>query len=240
MAAPTDAGRATTNVTSSSLTWNVNYPASIGVSDYLVIFARIAGTQSLSMPAGWTAHVIGDTSDATDDVTYVWGKVAVGTETGTLAVSAPVGGKGAVIMWRITGHNGGIWLPVPTPATYTTSANTANPPASGTMTSDDYLVLALAGHDGETSTFTAAPTNYVNLASANSGTGGAVATNCIIAGASRQLTAITSEDPGTFTHGAASNGGTALTIAIRQLVPRSADFKEHRITKQAVNRAASW
>lgn len=77
----------------------------------------------------------------------------------------------------------------------------------------DYLFITVIGMDSETATATA-PAGYANTASANSGTGGAVATNCMIWGASKQTTAVTSDDPGAWTSSAPNAGATAWTIAI--------------------------
>jgi hypothetical protein len=72
----------------------------------------------------------------------------------------------------------------------------------------------MAGGDGETGAYTAFPTNYANLATANSGTTGNANTNVFLGGASRQILASSSEDPGAFTHAAHVTGWTAYAVAI--------------------------
>jgi hypothetical protein len=237
MAAPTEAGVATTSISSAVDPWTVNLPASIAVGDILLAYGRTAGAQTFNLPTGWSWLLQNDVSDATDDATSIMWKVAAGEGT-TFSWDLSGTAKGAVITYRVTGAEGGIEA-FPASVTYTTTANTANPPASGTLPSDDYLVFCPIGQGGEGAVFTA-PTNYVSAQSANSGTAGAVTTNCAVACASRQLTGITSEDPGTWTHSAASGGGLASTIVIRQLTPRPADLKRHRRRLQAVNRGSSW
>lgn len=240
MAAPTVAGRNTTSITTATDPWTVNLPASIAAGDLLIAFARMPGTTSTFLNvAGWNNTAVFNTDiDATDDLDAIMWKIASGTEGATFSWDLFGASKGAVVTYRITGHNGGIDFQ-PAGATYTTTINTANSPATGTMPSDDYMILALTACGGEAATFTA-PTNYVNVQNANSGTAGATTTNCRLGGAERGMTAITSEDPGVFTHAAAVGGGTAYTLAIRQLVTREADLKQHRMTNQAVNRGTSW
>lgn len=240
MAAPSDAGRNSTSISTAANPWaTVNLPASIAAGDLLLAFGRTGGAQTFTLPAGWNWGIENNVADATDDATSLIWKVAAGNEGASFSWGLSGNAKGASITYRITGHNG--WLNgIPTPFTYTTAANAADPPDSGTLPSDDYLLIVFAAIGGETQTFTAAPTNYVNLTTQNSGTGGLPATNCRVASASRGLTGITSENPGAFTHGGADGGGIAITLAIRQLVTRSNDLKQMRLRGQAVSRGSTW
>jgi len=239
MASPTVATTNSTSISVAADPWGtVNLPASIAAGDLLVVFGRTGGAQTFNLPTGWNWAIQNDVSDANDDATSVIYKVANGGEGASFSWDMSGSAKGASIAYRIAGHNGGFQV-IPTPTTFTTAANSADPPTTGTIPSDDYLIIVFAGCDGESVTFTA-PTNYGSIINQNSGTGGAVATNCRIASAVRSPTGITSEDPGTFTHGATAIGGTAITLAIRQLVTVSAQFKRHRQGFQAVNRGANW
>ncbi|HSE46437.1 MAG TPA: hypothetical protein VLA89_14015, partial [Gemmatimonadales bacterium] len=85
-----------------------------------------------------------------------------------------------------------------------------------------------------------APTNYVNFQAANSGTGGAGASNVLMGGASRQISASSSDDAGAFTHVAALNGWTAFAIAIRPPQPSTFVDNELLIAMQAVNRSTLY
>lgn len=220
MAAPVDAARATTNITSASTLWNVNYPTGIVAGDLLLTFFRTATGAIGGPPSAWTQLGSYFTGDASDDATGIYWKVAAGGESGTLSYDWSGSTKGAAIMWRITGavDPAEVPLTVSTEAVGT-GANACNPGSvAPTGAPKDTLYVAMGGYDGETGAFTAAPTNYSNLAAANSGTGGAVATNCIIGGATRGLTASSSEDPGAFTHGTPSSGWTGLVVAVPAVV----------------------
>ena len=100
-----------------------------------------------------------------------------------------------------------------------TAAN-INPGGFSSLELADYLFLTVIGMDSETGTATV-PAGYSNQISANSGTGGAVATNCIIWGGSKQATTVSSEDPAAWTSSAPATGVTAFTIAIPPAPPVS-------------------
>lgn len=214
MASPVDAGRTSTSISSAADPWTVDLPSGVQSLDLLIIYLRTGGATSCNGATGWTFLVDDNTSDATDDQTSILYKFANGTEGTTVSVDFTGTTKGASIAWRITGaENPAVQVPeISTVATSTTTANTCDP---GTVTptggSKDYLFLITGGLDGETQTFTHG--TYTNVTNQNSGTGGAVATNCRIAGGSRQAT-VSSENPSAWTHAAASNGTTAYTIAI--------------------------
>lgn len=212
MASPVDAGRAATNVSTAATPWTITLPASVAAGDLLICFIR-GSTNTISSFTGWTQLAI-DSSDASDDQTAIYYRWSDGADPVSLAWVANT--KGAAITWRITGAaNPATQAPeVSAVAVGTTTANTCNPNAvTPTGGSKDYLFLAMGGEDQETGAFTAAPTNYINLQAANSGTGGLATTNVLMGGASRQLTAA-SDDPGAFTHAAAGNGWTAFTVAV--------------------------
>src|SRR5678816_899360 len=215
MAAPVDAGRATTNVATAASPWTVNLPGSIASGDLLVMFLQVANGRSVTA-TGWT-QLVEDASDGSADNHIVLYRVADGSEGATVSVALTGGtGKGAVIVWRVTGAK--------TSGTILTSATVVNQganidPASASTdggTSADVLSIVMGGVDGETQTFSAAPSGYANLQTANSGTGSTPATNCVIGAATKGLTAVTSENPGAFTNSAptTANGGTAFTVLV--------------------------
>ncbi len=221
MAVPVDAGRATTGITTAALTWAVNYPASIAAGDLLLTWFRTATGAIGGPPSAWTQLGSYFTSDAADDACGIYWKVAVGGESGTVTYDWSGSTKGAAIMWRITGavNPAEIPLTVSTVQVFTTAANAANPTSvAPTGAPVDTLYVAMAGVDGEGAGFSAAPASYSNLAAVGSGTGGAVATNCLIGGATRAIAASSSEDPGAFTHAAASSGGSAVVVAVPAVV----------------------
>lgn len=215
MASPVDAARQGTNISTASTSWAVNV-GSPTAGTLLVVLARFAAAPGAITFTGYTP-LTSDSSDATDDTTAIYYRWADGTEgaTDTLAPTNSV--KGCTLSWKITGaaHPS---LQVPefsTVAVGTTTANSANPGSrSVTGGPKDVLYLAMMGLDGELNAPTASPTNYSAITTANSGTGGAVATNCSIGGGSRAITGSSSDDPGAFTHAAATTGWTAYTVVV--------------------------
>lgn len=99
--------------------------------------------------------------------------------------------------------------------TQTTNAVPNPPSVTGLSATRQYLVLAIAAwHLGSSVTNTAtAPTNYTNLVQL------AGAATADLACASRAVSAVTSEDPGTYGDDQAPNGTCALTVAIGNALP---------------------
>ena len=216
MAAPTDSARQGTNVTTAGATWSVNVGSPVA-GTLLIVLIRAAGAAGGATFSGYTALVTAEASDATDDETFIYYRYADGAE-GATATWDPVNSvKGSAISWEILGaeHPSASPPRVSSVNVGTTTANTAQsnsvaPPEPPR----DTLYLSLMGLDGEGNAPTVAPTNYGNLVTANSGTAGSAATNNSVGGASRSIAASTSDDPGVFTHAAATGGWTAYTLAI--------------------------
>lgn len=214
MAAPVDAGRAVTNISTAVTSWSVNLPASIAAGNILVMLVRTGAASTHTLPTGWNWLIQNDTADGSTQTTSVMYKVATGSEGATLTYDPGGSQKGAAIVTRITGGSSSI-TPDVSIATGTTGTNVINPPSRAvTGGPKDVLVLALGGMDAETSTPSAAPTNYSNLQTANSGTAGSVASNTIICSATRGLTNVSTEDPGAFTHAAVNSGWTGITVVV--------------------------
>lgn len=230
MAAPTDSARQGTNISTAATSHAINVGSPV-VQTLLIVFVRFAADPGTVTFTGYT-QIATDTSDATDDTTRIYYRRADGSEGATDTLSTTNSVKLGAICWEITGaEDPARSAPtVSTVAVGTTAANSANPNSvAPDGAPQDTLYLAMAGGDGESS-YTAAPTNYnTNLVTANSGTGGAVATNVYMGGGSRALTASSSDDPGAFTHSAHANGWTAYTVAIRALNPvaKTGFGKEH-------------
>lgn len=218
MAAPTDSARVGTNVTTASTTHNINVGSPVA-GTLLIVFVRFCAAYAPLTFTGYTEFAGENSSDASDDTTAVFWRQADGAEGATDTLTTNQSTKLAAICWEITGAANPASTPptISTVAVGTTAANSADPGiVSPNSAPADTLYLALAGGDGEVGAYTAVPTNYANLVTANSGTGGAAASNSFIGGGSRQLTASFNEDPGTFTHGAHANAWTAFTVAIRE------------------------
>jgi hypothetical protein len=215
MAAPVDSARQGTNVSTAGTSHAVNV-GSPSAGTLLIVLARFAAAPGTVTFTGYSSlnGSTGDASDATDDSTFVFWRWADGTEGATDTCSTANSVKAAFISWEVTGAQNEA-PGISTVAVGTTTANTANPGSAAPPSApQDTLYLALAGGDGEVGAYTAAPTNYANIVAANSGTGGTAASNVLIGGASRQITASSSDDPAAFTHAAHTTGWTAYTVAI--------------------------
>jgi hypothetical protein len=215
MAFPAIGSTNTTNGTTATTSPVVNLPTGIVAGNLLLVLFRGASLSGdITWPAGWT-ELFDDASDASNDETTMAWRKADGTEGATITLSTPVSGKFAALSWRITGAADPTVQP-PQFATLATGASVNPNPGSLTPTggAKDYLWLAVGGWEGEqTSPPGTFPANYtLNQIGADSGIAGAVATNCRLAGAGRQLNAA-SEDPGAFTI-SVSDDWTATTLAI--------------------------
>lgn len=221
MASPTVRSTATTNGTSATASPVLNLPATVVAGDILVVLIRQDNEEGYTWPsADWLAlPPLPDTSDGADDQTSCRYKVADGTEGGTtITLTRTQSNKFAALAYAIAGANnieaGGL----------ATGASTApNPtsfsPSGGTK---DYLWLSLGAWEGEqTSPPAATPTNYSNKIAADSGTAGAVTTNCRVAGVNRATTAA-SEDPSAWTI-SASDDWTAFVVALWFVTPPAAN-----------------
>lgn len=217
MAAPVDSARVASSTTTAGTSHTINVGSPVA-GTLLLVFIRFAGAPGTVTFTGYT-QLASDTSDASDDQTMIFVRDADGTEGASDALTTANSVKMAAVAYEITGaETAARSAPaVSTVAVGTTAANGANPgsvsPTGGTQ---DALYLALMGLDGEGNAPTVEPTNYGNLVTANSGTAGAVATNCSVGGASRQISASSSDDPGNFTHAGANAGWTAYAVAIHE------------------------
>jgi hypothetical protein len=219
MASPVDAFRSGTSVTTAATSHVISCVGDGGgpnAGDVAVVFFRAAAAPGTVTFTGYT-QLASDTSDASDDQTMVFYRACTGTEGTGEDLTTGNSVKLCAIYWIITGaESPATQAPeISTVATGTTTANTADS-ASRAVTGGpkDVLYLTMAGGDGEVGSYSAAPTNYTNRATANTGTGGAAASNAFMGGASRQIAASSSEDPGAWTHGAHSNGWTAYTVVV--------------------------
>lgn len=242
MAAPVDSARVATNITTAATSHAVNVGSPVA-GTLLIVFARFAAAPGAVTFTGYTVFGGPDATDATDDTTTVFYRWSDGAE-GPTDTCAPTNSvKAGYIAYEITGaENPAVSIPqISAVAVGTTAANTANPnsvaPAGAPR---DTLYLALAGGDGEVGAYTAVPTNYANLQAANSGTGGTAASNVLMGGASRQITASSSDNPGAFTHAAHTTGWTAFAVAIREPAPNTFVDNELLTALQSTNRASLW
>lgn len=241
MASPVDSNRVTSATTTAGTTHTVNL-GSPAAGDLLCIWIRFAGAPGTVTWAGYTGLFV-NTADASDDESRFYYRLATGAEGASVNLTTANSVKMAAITWIITGAAD---PGTQAPEVGTIAVGTVANPDPGIVTptggSKDYLFLECCGGDGELITYTSSttPSAFSTATNANSGTGGAVATNCCIGGASLQLTA-SSCNPGPLSGSAApSNGWTAFTIAIHpaepvEMVP---ERKQARVYNPAVRQAA--
>ncbi len=234
MAAPVDAGRATTSISTAADPWaTVNLPGSIASGDLLLAYVRFPTSAAFAspVPPGWSESggITADSPDAADDFNFIFSRISSGGEPASESWDLFSAAKGCAIIWRITGvgdRDTGEALSVIdgthtatelSSATTTTAANID--PASFTPGipggTKDYLFLSVIGMDSETATATNGALS--NVQNANSGTGGAVASNCRIWGGSQTSSAVSSVNIAAWTSTAPNSGATAYTIAVYPL-----------------------
>lgn len=193
----TNGSTAATNIT-------VNLPSGLVIGNTLLLCVRkAAGTQT--NPTDWT-ELANSSADASDDNILVSWKEVVGGEGSTVTVNGGSSAKFAARVWEINAAD-----PSTNPPEITAIATgTDTAPDSASLTpsggSNDYLYMSVGGWEGEQTSPPTYPTNYTHgQGAADSGTAGAITTNCRVAGAGRQLTASTSENPGAYTISASDN-----------------------------------
>lgn len=192
-------------------------PATVDSGDLLLAFVHVRNAGTWTKPSGWSEipkigggnlSQAGGGSVGKFDGFY---KIADGSEDGTTPTwTASTGTTAVWHSFRVT-----TWHGTTPPEGTTTSgdATNANPPsASPSWGSDDNLFFAIAGNSatGETTGFTAAPTNYINLQSNGTSSGGSTVN---LASSNRQLAA-SSDDPGTFTPNS-NRFWAAATVVVR-------------------------
>lgn len=197
-----------TSVTSMAVTM----PATVNSGDLLIALVEVRNAGTWTKPTGWSdISTVSQGGGGSVGKLNGFYKIADGTEGGTTATW--IASTGTTAIWqviRVTGWHG---TTPPEGATASGDATNANPPSlTPSWGAADTLWIAVAGNaaTGETTGFTAAPTNYTGLQSNGASSGGST-TNT--ATATRQLNAV-SEDPGTFTP-SSNRFWTAATISVR-------------------------
>src|SRR5210317_1279620 len=190
-------------------------PSNIAIDDVLIAgvdTARQAGP--ITAPSGWALL----TSVFHDRGTYDWSyKVAVTLDTAAIDYTFSWSTSSRVAGWIVRISGADPTTPISADTSTTGSGNAPDPPASGTVSSGNYLAVAHFGIEGKNAAGATAPTNYTLAQAVETSGSGSQTTHCGVGVASRQLTGITSEDPGTFSTG---NDGYAVgTILVKEYVP---------------------
>lgn len=223
MASPVVTLATATSISTAATSINVN-TGTPAAGDLAIVCGRFAGAPGTVTFTGYTIMPNSpDVADASDDSTWVWYRVCNGAEGTTDALSTVNSVKSAFVYHRITGAEApGTQPPQDTVATIGTGANLTLPVITPTGGPKDFLYIAFSGLDGETQGF-GAPSGFTLTALADSGTGGAVATNCRIACAKAETTNTSSAGGGTFGNSAPNAGVTGFVIAIHPPASTSVD-----------------
>lgn len=213
MAAPVDSARQGTNITAASTSHAINVGSPVA-GTLLLVFIRFAGAPGAITFTGYTS-IANDSSDASDDTTAIYYRQADGTEGATDTLTTGSSVKLAAICWEVTGAaDPATTAPTVSTVAVTTglmNANSVAPPGAPV----DTLYIVAGGYDGEGTAMSSLPTGYSNLITADSGTGGAAASNCRVGGGSKQATSSSSDDPdNAWGHGSPNAGAAAFTVAI--------------------------
>lgn len=243
MASPAIEATAATNGSTAAASHAVTLPATVSAGAQLMIVGRVTGAGAVAITGGgWT--ITQNSADASDDVTF-WAykdALAVGNEDGTtVTVTHGASLKLAAVSMSITGAEDPA-TQAPQSSTVATGTSTTPNPTTVTPTggSKDYLFIWAGGWEGEqTSPPASNPTNYaLNKTGANTGTGGAVATNSRVAIAARQLTAA-SDDPGSWTI-SVSDDWTAWALAVHPAGAGNQNINATGLASAAAFGAASF
>lgn len=216
MAAPAIAGTpATTNDQTAGTTTAINLPTGITAGETLVILiADKTAIDNEGAIAGWTKLVDNIFATGSGGSCHAFYRKADGTEGATVNYTTTTSTRAAAVAFRVSGAADPT-VTAPEAAEGAGQANSVapNPPAvTPSGGAKDYLVVAFFSSSGGRIT-SSVPASYTALGTdgGNSGT----ATNVGIGSAYRQLTAATTEDPGTFaTTGAGTEEVSTATIAL--------------------------
>jgi hypothetical protein len=208
---PSVVNTAVTNGSTAATSQAINLPASIRKGDMLLAIVRNAVACTYTWPAGWTElHDASDDGDD-DETTTAW-RESDGTDGSTVTITATSSGKFAGYVIQIRNAR-----PVAprTSVDGSTGTSAAQPQSALNNNSTilrDYLYVSLAAMGGEaTVPASSYPSGYtLGNNTASSGTAGATTSNCIVAGAAKQVRAL-SDTPGAFSFAGTLGNWTAFT-----------------------------
>lgn len=215
----------TSEETSNTTTHTVTMPSGVTSGDLLIALIAVdaASDETITM-TGWTSLF---STLATDSETAVFYRVSDGTEGASETFTTSGSEQSTHAVYRISGYSGTPEAGTPNTGTSTTPNPSAVTPAGG---SNDYLYIAVMGSDGSGSgapTVSGYPTGYTGSQTTLSGTG---LGSTVVAMATKQTTASTTDNPDAFTQ----SGGTdwvAATIAITPsgggVAPKSHHLRYH-------------
>lgn len=190
MAFPTVANRTGAATTSAATTLVVPFTQTTG--DFVIIFIANDTTTISTISDGFS-----QITDNTGATRIIYKASLAGTEGGDCTITFSGSCKSCATSYNIQG------AATTTPEFSTVVTGTSTSPDPGTLTpsggSKDYLWFSFVGLGGEdvAAPISSAPTNFTNLTTRSTGTGGSIATNSSLGTAEYASTA-SSMNPGTF------------------------------------------
>lgn len=200
MAAPVlESSNSAASVIANNTSLTITAPTGIQVGDLLFAGVTLASqTGAITAPSGWSL---------TESFTYAGGtydwfyKIAVSADTSAIDFTFSWSGNSRAAAWIVRISGADATYPVETNESVSQSGTTPDPPsvpqAPTIIPSRDYLSLAHYGQEGKNAA-SSAPTNYTLQETVATSGGGSPATHCAVAIATRQLSNVNSENPGTF------------------------------------------
>jgi hypothetical protein len=187
-------------------------PSGLAVGDLMVMFgmSRAANATSVMSASGWTGPTVDTSTNCGTRITPLW-KVADSADVAASTFDFSASGLGdhhAGVILRISGAHATSPFAAAVANVQTDTATTTNPLASGTVASGDYLALTATSRNDNTA-FTEPSTYTLRLDD-----GFDLARDGELGVASKELTGITSEDPGNWTHASDANQRHVWTILI--------------------------
>lgn len=201
-ASPTVDARALFTSVIATIAYNYTLPTCAAGKLLLIAVGYDNQTVDDSWPGGWNLLVSGNTAAGLGRGVIRW-RVATGAEAGIVAVTKGSNTRSAAASFCIAGFDSS------TPfAANPTGTTTLDPPATTTLTSKDYLAIAVAvGNRGFT--ITGYPSGYSNGQTQSVGT----AFGTVVGTAELRSTA-TSYNPGVFSGGGDADGWYMATLVV--------------------------
>ncbi len=213
MAFPSIRSSATTNGTGASATPVVNLPATVRAGDTLAVYFRSAAGGALGFPAGWSELVDAAPDASGDQIGIAW-KKADGSEGGTTITLSSANARFSAISRSVRDAADPLIRPPEISAVAIGTTGEPNPNAvTPTGGAKDYLWDTVFLMEGEQTGITANPSGYtLDQQFANSGTGGAVTTNCTVGAVARTNNA-SSENAAAWDVAGTLDDSVAYTLA---------------------------
>lgn len=224
MAFPSIRSSANTNGTTATASPVVNLPATIAAGDTLVVYFKNATAGAIGWPSAEWVELVDASPDASVGQIGIAYRKALGGEGGTTITLSSGNGKFCAIARAVRDAADPTIRP---PELSTVAVGTTGEPNATTCTptggAKDYLWDTFFLMEGEQTGITAYPASHTldQTGLANSGTAGAVTTNCTAAAAARQLNA-SSLDAGVWDVTGTLDDSSAWTIAFHpaEEIPR--------------------